>query len=528
VNSGKERNRLRRMLYPSLLFALSLALVLTLWWTRSGTRADLARIQFERQADAIEQSLHKRVALLENLMRAGRTVIHSRADLTHLDWRQFVHAMEWRSRYPDMTGIAWASFVPGSDRQGFESLCRSSDARFAAIHPAGDRDEYFVVRFIEPYEDAPFQLGFDLASEPRRREAAQRARDSGEATLSAPIRRAQPEVSSSADFLHFLPVYRPGAPIGSPAERRTAILGWVIAEYSGEHLVQGAVAGMTRGILFDFHDGSEVAPRSLIAANWSAKDGERPADAANLNAASYFKVGGRVWTLRLWSTDTFEDPYLGDPDLAFLVAGILLSLAAAWGMHLLLAVRSRALAIAHRMTRELRDSQARLRVLATTDDLTGTCNRRHFFERAERELERTIRFQRPLSLIMLDLDHFKNVNDRLGHAVGDEALATMGEILRSQTRGADITGRVGGEEFAILLVETGLVTAIEVAERIRSAVEMRILPGDSGPVRLTVSLGVAEFTGGTDNVAALLKRADGALYEAKRKGRNRVEPNAAG
>ena len=528
MNKRSERKRLRRMIYPLLLFGLSLALVLVLWWTRSGNRADLAGVQFERQADAVKQSLLKRVALLENLLRAGRTVIHSREDLNHLDWRQFVHAMEWRSRYPDMTGIAFAAFVPGPQRSEFEELCRSSDARFAAIHPAGDRDEYFVVRFIEPYEDAPFQLGFDLASEPRRLLAAQRARDSGTAVLSAPIHRAQPGVSSTAEFLHFLPVYRPGAPLGSSAERRTAILGWVIAEYSGEHLMQSAIGEQVHGIRFDVHDGADFNPESRIAGNWDPTEGEAPAAAGDLYALTDLEIGGRTWTLRLWSTEAFEDPYLSDPDLAFLVSGVLLGLAAAWGLHLLLAGRSRAVAMALDMTRELRDSQARLRVLATTDDLTGTCNRRHFFERAQRELERTTRFQRPLSMVMLDLDHFKNVNDNLGHAVGDEALATMGEILRSQTRGADVTGRVGGEEFAIVLVETGLITALEVAERIRNAVELRILPGESGPIRLTVSIGVAEFEGGTDSVAALLKRADDALYEAKRKGRNRVEPPAAG
>ncbi|MCL4559461.1 MAG: diguanylate cyclase [Chloroflexi bacterium] len=160
---------------------------------------------------------------------------------------------------------------------------------------------------------------------------------------------------------------------------------------------------------------------------------------------------------------------------------------------------------------------------AITDQLTGQYNRRGFFDLGKREIERFHRFGRPLSLIMLDVDHFKRVNDTLGHAAGDAVLHDVANRCCAQVRHVDIAGRVGGEEFAILLPETDLHTAGEVAERIRRAVAEQ--PFDTGrePISLTVSLGVAPALPDTQDVASLLDRADAALYVAKRKGRNRVE-----
>jgi len=165
-----------------------------------------------------------------------------------------------------------------------------------------------------------------------------------------------------------------------------------------------------------------------------------------------------------------------------------------------------------------------LRRLATTDQLTGLHNRAYFMDSAEAELRRSERFGHPTAVLMADLDHFKRVNDQYGHAAGDEALRIFARILGETTRTVDLVGRIGGEEFTILLPETGRDAALQVAERLRAAVEAASFEFGGVTIRYTVSLGVSVRQGG-DTLDRLLARADDALYAAKHGGRNRVEFN---
>lgn len=165
----------------------------------------------------------------------------------------------------------------------------------------------------------------------------------------------------------------------------------------------------------------------------------------------------------------------------------------------------------------VKDRLAEEQVASGTDALTGLLNRRGLFRAFDAEAERARRYGHPLAVILFDLDHFKQINDRLGHAVGDRVLRTVGEEVRRCLRPADVLGRWGGEEFVVVLPETALSGAVEVAERLRYLVSG--LRSDAGP--LTASFGVAQYAS-ADNLGELIRRADRALYEAKRAGRNRV------
>jgi diguanylate cyclase (GGDEF)-like protein len=160
--------------------------------------------------------------------------------------------------------------------------------------------------------------------------------------------------------------------------------------------------------------------------------------------------------------------------------------------------------------------------LATTDSLTGIHTRRHFFSLAEQEFKRSLRYGKALSAIMLDVDHFKHVNDNFGHAVGDAVLIHIAACCVENIRQADILGRYGGEEFAIILPETDLQAACEVAERLRQNVARSPIEINRESVSVTVSLGVATLVGETRDTLSLLSEADDALYAAKSQGRNRV------
>lgn len=158
------------------------------------------------------------------------------------------------------------------------------------------------------------------------------------------------------------------------------------------------------------------------------------------------------------------------------------------------------------------------------DFLTELSSRGHFMDQAELELNRAVRYDNPLSLLMVDVDFFKQINDSHGHKAGDTVLKKLAEVCRQALREVDIIGRVGGEEFAILLPQTDKEKAAEVAERLRIALPNAKVPLQVGglPLHFTVSIGLTSLSSKEDNIDVLLNLADKALYEAKNSGRNRI------
>ncbi len=208
----------------------------------------------------------------------------------------------------------------------------------------------------------------------------------------------------------------------------------------------------------------------------------------------------------------------------------------AWRRELLIilvlasGVTAMALAVAARLSRMLAELSARtaeLHHLATTDLMTGVHNRHSFMQDLYREFARGRRYRTPLSLLVFDLDFFKQINDGYGHAAGDEALRAFAKAAGECLRGMDVLGRLGGEEFGILLPNTVLDQAEIVAERIRAAVTEIAIETEYGTVRFTTSVGVAQSVEGDDSIDTLLARADAALYAAKAAGRNRVVARSA-
>lgn len=171
---------------------------------------------------------------------------------------------------------------------------------------------------------------------------------------------------------------------------------------------------------------------------------------------------------------------------------------------------------------ELKIAKERAEQLARRDELTGLNNRRAFFQDGEKLVNQTKRYTRPLSLIMLDIDHFKHINDTYGHGAGDTVLEAVANILMEHVREVDVHGRLGGEEFALMLPETSLPHAAKLAERLRAEIESKTIPTIKGDVQITASFGLASIEDQM-SLEDLINTADDALYQAKWKGRNRVE-----
>jgi diguanylate cyclase (GGDEF)-like protein len=185
-------------------------------------------------------------------------------------------------------------------------------------------------------------------------------------------------------------------------------------------------------------------------------------------------------------------------------------------------VKAQSLEAEKQRAEELKQINTTIQQQAITDDLTGLYNRRGLVEFGRREVERALRFSRPLSAIMLDIDRFKLVNDRYGHPLGDIVLRQLSECCRGNVRTIDIVGRYGGEEFFILLPEADLSQAVQVAERLRQLLAELDVQSPQGEIRITVSAGVATLTPEVHTLEALIAQTDRELYRAKNAGRNRV------
>ena len=162
-----------------------------------------------------------------------------------------------------------------------------------------------------------------------------------------------------------------------------------------------------------------------------------------------------------------------------------------------------------------------------TDPLIGIYNRRYLDRRLEDETNRALRYKQPLSILMIDIDHFKRINDTHGHQIGDQALLYLGKLLTDEVRNLDVVARFGGEEFAIIAPETPTLTAVELAKRLHQHIGTHPLMitnnrGEKLEIKMTVSIGVASLSYDNNNPQKLLKSADEALYQAKQNGRNRV------
>lgn len=212
--------------------------------------------------------------------------------------------------------------------------------------------------------------------------------------------------------------------------------------------------------------------------------------------------------------DFLTKPYVEDELLARLRAGVRI-------IDLQNLVTARQIEV-HKINARMAILNRKLQELATTDDLTKLNNRRFMLERLRENWALADRHERPMSFIMLDVDHFKRFNDTYGHEAGDVVLVEVAACIRSQLRMADVCGRLGGEEFAVLCPETDLKGTAELAERIRYAIETHQITHNARSLSVTISAGVAQRSQQHSDCDALMAAADKALYAAKNAGRNRV------
>jgi diguanylate cyclase (GGDEF)-like protein len=387
--------------------------------------------------------------------------------------------------------LAATAFIPavrGSERGRFERRVEFpivERSRLGALRPAGRRARYYPLTHVATRSglDLTTPYGYDLGADPVRSKHLLAARDSGNSSATPVIRL--PLGGAGINVFH--PVYRDGAPTDTVAQRRAALSGFALGSFRIEDLAAAATTALEED------DDIQLLERGRSVAG-------EPLDREE-SATAPLEVADRTWLLVVHDRDR---PGLGWP---LLIAVVGLSLAVLLGALVLVWSRS--------------EKMQELRLLASQDPLTGLKNRRRFEEDLRNELARSRRERTVGAVMMLDLDNFKQVNDTLGHPVGDRTIAEIAAVLTARMRTTDSVARLGGDEFAIVLPRCDLDEAEEIADAIGKSIRLHTLPGEAVPP-ITASIGIATFGPQSEGYDAVLSAADNAMYEAKRAGRDNV------
>jgi diguanylate cyclase (GGDEF)-like protein len=384
-----------------------------------------------------------------------------------------------------LSGTGLLLSVPGHNRALFERRHGYPIVERAGLGFRRDRvrAHYYPLLFGASDSELKPPLGYDLGSDPVRAPFIRRARDSGKPTATRVIHLP----IGGTGINVFRPVYRDGAPTATVAERRAALSGFAIGSFHVPNLTAAAASALSDDVRVQLiEDGHTIAGPHL---------------ARDESATAPLHIADRTWLLVVRDP---SDPGIGLPAL---IAVFGLALAA------LLA----ALVLVWSRSERMQD----LEQLASHDPLTGLRNRRRFGEDLRTELARSRRERTTGAVLMLDLDNFKQVNDTLGHPVGDQTISDIAGVLDKRLRATDVVARLGGDEFAIVLPRCDLDEAEEVAEAVAGAIRLQAPAGEAAPP-ITASIGIATFGPGTESDDAVLSAADTAMYEAKHAGRDSV------
>jgi diguanylate cyclase (GGDEF)-like protein len=493
---------------PVVVLAASLGLTALGWFALERNRVAEARAQFERRTDTALAAVRARVLAYEQVLRSGAARMASSTSVSRDEWRDFVSYLQLDERYPGVQAMGYAPVVNDWARPTHVQGVRGSGFAEYDIRPAGERPSYAPAMYVEPFAGRNARLmGLDLRADPAGERAMARAVESGDLSISA-------RASTAPDFARALPtgtvvfMYAPlfhdSVRVVARDDRKPSVAGFAFLELRVNELMRGILdEGVLSVLDMRIYDegGEDDAPLLL--------DTRTPARGANAGArferAGRLLLPGRTWTVRFVSRPEFDAAIESDRPWGILVAGIVGSV------------------IVVLLTAALVATLDRAHNLSMRDPLTGLFNRRYLDETMERELQRARREGRPIGAILLDIDHFKRLNDTYGHDAGDFVLERTGELLAHATRGSDIACRFGGEEFALILPGASLDTTRKRAEAIRASFEALDLAYEGERLApLSLSAGVSSLAPGDTDWAALLQEADRALYAAKEGGRNRV------
>jgi diguanylate cyclase (GGDEF)-like protein len=510
-------------LLPWLILAVMLAVTWFAWDHERQTTRSAMRSQFDFALRETVSRIEQRVQGYEQMLRGVQSLYATTPWHNRSAMRNYVETLQLDANFAGVQTLGAVAWVPEPSRAEHLAAMRNAGIAGYAIEPKGLRAAYAPIVQREPYTGrnrAP--VGSDVWTDPVRRAALEQARDSGTAAISGKVAlKVDAPGEAPPGFIMYLPIYAQGQAHDSVQQRRASLIGWVYAAFHMDDFMASLYGAQSPGLRVAMYDGTDTVAASLLYRSESP-EAFAPADSAqSVSATEYMVVAGHNWTLSLQSQDDFAHRYGRSLTTEIAVAGSLLSLILAMLAWQMIHGRAEALRLAAAMTEELRD-------MAQHDLLTGLPNRALFSDRLGQELARAKRQNGRFAMVFIDLDHFKPINDNFGHVVGDQVLKMVAQQLQQSVRAADTVGRIGGDEFVVLLAQLSASEAIlALAEKLRLSLK-RPFVVDGHTLSISCCVGVAVYPQNGADAVSLTKSADDAMYRAKEAGRDCVRLSESG
>lgn len=496
-------------------------------WLLYTAETEVIYEEFTKEVNEKAVALERELMVNVEVLYAIKGLYNSSDQVTYAEYSRFAQSL--LERHNDIQALEWVPKVSILQRDDMERIHQQFFQNFeftekddqGKLISAKRRTVYFPVHYIEPYIGNEKALGYDLGSEPIRLSTLIESRDFGVMLASQRVTLVQDNREQSG-FLLFLPVYQGVA--STLTSRRKNLLGFVVGVFRIADIFSIAVSRSENPqIYLRLLDDNAPESERLLYSNNELLSGE-----AALTQYAYTKrvgnIGGRIWSLTAMPTQSYlSSRRTAAPWLAFI---FFLTLFGAI-VSILYMVIKRSQIILDKLRNQsiaLKEAKEKLELASRTDSLTGVANRKYFEQYLQNEWDRACTNKQSITVVLVDVDHFKAYNDRYGHIMGDSCLKFISSALkRSLRRPADVIARYSGEEFALVFPEAD--NASLIGERCRQAVDLQDFPHASSLVKnnITVSVGVISVLAQESiQVNDVIKLADKALYKAKALGRNRV------
>jgi diguanylate cyclase (GGDEF)-like protein len=495
---------------------LGLIVALAAWFAVSVWEERLARAKFTAVAGDYAAILQSGIDEYLGRIRAVRAFYDASVEVDRDEFKLFTDQI--LGTYSNTMRLVWCPRVTRDERVEFERKQGYSIKTWAQTGPssaAPERNEYFPILYSSVSSDRTATFGLDLNTEPVRSQAISRARDGNVMSTAQNIRLRNPINGRRAGFLAIIPVYRQGFPHATVEDRRRNTLGIVVAGIQIDSIFNAILdaAKLPRNIdmyLYPLNEGGDALPVYMRGGASRGQPLEAIPEQKLLELSHWtapIKAGDAGWNLVVVPTPNGA--------VGFYRAWLVLA-----GVGLLFGAVLAYMWASLRHARRLEAANQRILELAQTDLLTNLANRRAFLRRLTMAFAASLRGAPPFAVLYLDIDNFKDVNDTLGHAMGDLLLKEVVERLKSAVRPTDLVARFGGDEFAILLPEIAEpATAGELAARIGKLLSAPFSIEDH-KLRITSSIGIALYSPEVAGPEAMMVQADLALYGAKDRGRD--------
>ncbi|MDB5797400.1 MAG: hypothetical protein JWP36_1302 [Paucimonas sp.] len=372
ATAAQRRTSLSPWLLAALMLFTSLALTWLLWHVAREENFDSLHGEFQSASRELSQRLEQRMATYEQVLRGAQGLYFASQEVTRREFAEYVRALRLEENYPGVQGVGIAEVVRRSELPAHVDAIRREGIPNYAIWPAGERAIYTAITRLEPADGSNKRaLGYDMFSDPTRRQAMEQARDTGRAAISAKVRLVQElGVDEQAGMLMYLPLYRPSMPTGTLEERRAAFYGWIYAPFRMHDLMAGLGVARPGDVNIRLFDSESVAEENKLFDSSPGRD----RSAALMHSVEMMNIAGRTWTLAVDSQPQFDAATGRGKPVYMATAGIAGSLLLSLLIFLLASGRVRAARLAHDMTLELRRTrdQLEVRVQERTADLRAT------------------------------------------------------------------------------------------------------------------------------------------------------------